>query len=210
MARQTTSAKDTSTEEKIKEAARKLFIQKGYAAVKTRDIAQEANINLALLNYYFRSKEKLFNIIMMESMQQFIKGIALLFNDTKLSTDKKIESLVEEYITMLTTYPDLPLFILSEIRHNPQKLAHMFDKEINISRSAFFVQMQGELKRSDGESLHLLHFISNLMGLMVFPFVASPVLKNITHTSDKQFTELMNERKKLIPIWIKAMLKAKK
>ena len=57
-----------STEEKIKAAASKLFTQKGFAAVKTRDIVQEAGINLALLNYYFRSKEQLFEIIMKENM----------------------------------------------------------------------------------------------------------------------------------------------
>ena len=52
-----------STEEKIKAAARKVFMEKGYGASRTRDIAEEAGINLALLNYYFRSKEKLFNEI---------------------------------------------------------------------------------------------------------------------------------------------------
>ena len=52
-----------STEEKFKEAARIVFTKKGYAATKTRDIAEQAGLNLALLNYYFRSKEKLFEII---------------------------------------------------------------------------------------------------------------------------------------------------
>ena len=54
---------DDSTESKLREAARKLFTRDGYAAVKTRDIAKEAGLNLALLNYYFRSKEKLYEII---------------------------------------------------------------------------------------------------------------------------------------------------
>ena len=58
------AAGDPTTEEKIKEAARKLFTQKGFAATRTRDIAEEAGINLALLNYYFRSKQKLFDLIM--------------------------------------------------------------------------------------------------------------------------------------------------
>ncbi|MDN3670454.1 helix-turn-helix domain-containing protein [Echinicola jeungdonensis] len=57
---------DDSTEGKIKTAARKVFQQKGFAAARTRDIAEEPGINLALLNYYFRSKGKLFDLIMME------------------------------------------------------------------------------------------------------------------------------------------------
>ena len=65
----TKPAADPSTEEKIKIAARSVFHKKGYAATRTRDIAEEAGINLALLNYYFRSKEKLIDIIMTETMQ---------------------------------------------------------------------------------------------------------------------------------------------
>ena len=66
---------DSSTEEKIKAAARKVFTRKGFAATRTRDISEEAGINLALLNYYFRSKEKLFDLVMMENMQHFLIGM---------------------------------------------------------------------------------------------------------------------------------------
>ena len=65
--------KDISTEERIKAAARKVFHQKGFAGTRTRDIAEEAGINHAMLNYYFRSKEKLFEMVMMETMAQFFK-----------------------------------------------------------------------------------------------------------------------------------------
>jgi AcrR family transcriptional regulator len=54
---------DKSTEEKIKQAARDLFQEKGFSATKTRDIAERSGINLALLNYYFRSKSKLFDFL---------------------------------------------------------------------------------------------------------------------------------------------------
>ena len=82
---------DTSTEERIKQAARKVFHQKGYAATRTRDIAEEANINHAMLNYYFRSKEKLFEIVMMETMTQFFKGVGSILNDENTSLEEKIE-----------------------------------------------------------------------------------------------------------------------
>ena len=70
MARKSKPETNLSTEEKFKEAARVVFTRKGYAATKTRDIAEEAGLNLALLNYYFRSKEKLFEIIMLEKITQ--------------------------------------------------------------------------------------------------------------------------------------------
>ena len=68
-----------TTEEKIKSAARTVFHTKGFAATKTRDIAKEAGINLALLNYYFRSKEKLFQIIMMDSIHSLFQSILPIF-----------------------------------------------------------------------------------------------------------------------------------
>src|SRR5579859_5707706 len=94
----TKKVKEASTEEKIMEAARKLFTQRGYAATRTRDIAEEAGINLALLNYYFRSKEKLFDIIMLESLHDFRQHIIVALNDEKTSLENKIETLVSNYI----------------------------------------------------------------------------------------------------------------
>src|ERR1700733_13708884 len=86
--------KNASTEEKIKAAARKVFTQKGYAATRTRDIAEESGLNLALINYYFRSKEKLFDIIMVENMQLFVHSVIDLLNDTKTTLQEKIKVLV--------------------------------------------------------------------------------------------------------------------
>src|ERR1700740_358677 len=96
---------DPSTEEKIKNAARVIFHKKGYAATRTRDIAEEAGINLALLNYYFRSKEKLFDIIMAESLHDFRKHITTALNDEKTSLENKIETFVSNYIDLLINQP---------------------------------------------------------------------------------------------------------
>src|SRR5690606_26669343 len=87
---------DTSTEEKIIKAASKVFTQKGYVATRTRDIAEEAGINLALLNYYFRSKEKLFQLIMAEKLQLLFSVILPIVNNDDLTLDEKIETLVED------------------------------------------------------------------------------------------------------------------
>ena len=86
---------DLSSEERIKEAARTVFTKKGYAATRTRDIATEAGMNLALLNYYYRSKEKLFQQVMSEKLQLLFGVIAPIVNDPSTSLDQKIERLVE-------------------------------------------------------------------------------------------------------------------
>src|SRR5690349_22519623 len=95
-----------STEDKIKEAARKVFTQKGYAATRTRDIAEEAGINLALLNYYFRSKEKLFEIVILEKMHILLGKIGPAMMDERTSIEQKVEQIAEHYINTLVANPD--------------------------------------------------------------------------------------------------------
>ncbi len=201
--------KDVSTEEKIKEAARKLFTRKGYAAVKTRDIAAEAGINLALLNYYFRSKEKLFDLIMLENFRQFIHGISVNVSDEKTSIEEKIETTVIAYIDFLTAHPDLPLFILNELKGNPSKIAMQISEEVQPIRAQFFKQLHESMKSGKIAHINIFHFIANLVGLTVFPFVAKPVLQRVTNVNDEQFNMMMQERKKLVPLWIKTILKTK-
>lgn len=199
---------DANAEEKIREAARKLFMQKGYAAVKTRDIAAEAGINLALLNYYFRSKEKLFELIMMESLQQFMKSVTMLFQDEKLSMDEKIDLMVSNYIDMLLENPDLPLFILSELRSNPERLAMRMDEGTAAARASLMRQLGHMLNKKKGGPIHPFHIVANMIGMTVFPFAAAPMLTQLLKVDREQFKALMIERKKLIPVWLKAMITA--
>ncbi|MGH2646665.1 MAG: TetR/AcrR family transcriptional regulator [Ginsengibacter sp.] len=193
-----------STEEKIKEAARKIFGKKGYAATRTRDIAEEAGINLALLNYYFRSKEKLFEIVMTEKMEKYFGVLAPILNNTATTLENKVEDIASKYIDLVLGNPELPLFVLSELRNNPEHFISITQKTDFLTNSEFIRQMQK--KRPD---IHPLHFLISLLSMCVFPFLMRPVLQRLTNTKDKAFTEMMLERKKLIPVWMKAMLKAK-
>jgi len=200
--------KETSTEERIKEAARKLFTQKGFAATRTRDIAEEAGLNLALLNYYFRSKQKLFDLIMMENFRQFIQGISVNLLDDNLTIEQRVDRMVTAYIDFLTKFPDLPLFVLNEIKGNPSKLATTIRDEIAPARSRFFQQLQAAY-RSGKIALDPFHFVANLVGLTIFPFVARPLLQRVINVDDDQFAAYMQQRKKLVPQWIMMMLAPK-
>lgn len=199
---------DQSTEEKIKEAARRVFHKKGFAAARTRDIAEEAGINLALLNYYFRSKEKLFQIIMLESMQKFLRSLIEAFNDEETSLDQKLEVVVSKYIDLLVVEPDFPLFVLSELRNNPEEFATKLDVKDMIFHSTFMKQLVQHLKKEKID-IHPLHYVVNIMGMTIFPFVASPLFKVVGGMDQKMFLAMMEQRRKLVPMWIKAVLKAK-
>src|SRR6478736_3079748 len=209
MATRKVSPDSLSTEEKIKEAARKVFMRKGFSATRTRDIAEEAGINLALLNYYFRSKEKLFNIIMQETLSGFVKSIVVIFNDETTTLEKKIERIPSAYIDLLILEPQLPLFIMSELRRNPDHLLKMTNVKNVIVNSAFARQYQQSVKAGKIAPVNFLHFIMNLLGLTIFPFIASPMIHAVGDLKEAQFNKLMTERKEMIPLWTKAMLKAK-
>ena len=88
------TAQDPSTEEKIKSAAKKLFTKNGYAAIRTRDIAEESGINLALLNYYFRSKKKLFELVMKENIHLFLGAMIENINNTPQTFDEQLDFIV--------------------------------------------------------------------------------------------------------------------
>lgn len=196
--------KDLSTEEKIKQAARKVFMQKGFAATRTRDIAEESGINLALLNYYFRSKEKLFNEVMLEKVHQFFGALLPIINDSSTKLDTKIELIVSNYIEMLFQNPDLPLFVLGEMKGHSEKLKKILPVQ-KITENISFIKQLKE-KRPD---INPIHFLMNILGMTVFPFVAKPAFELIAATNKNELEAILMERQKLIPIWIKAMLKAK-
>jgi AcrR family transcriptional regulator len=194
---------DSTTEEKIKAAARKVFTKKGFSAARTRDIAEEAGINLALLNYYFRSKEKLFDLVMMENLQQFLMGLGAVLRDEKSSLNDKVKLIAENYINMLKLNPDLPVFVLSEIRANPEKLASNMGIKSLLLESAFFKQLAEATKGK----IHPLHLLMNIMGMTVFPFVARPLIQNVGNMSQADYENMMEDRKKLIPMWFDSIIK---
>ncbi len=193
-----------STEEKIKAAARKVFMEKGYGASRTRDIAEEAGINLALLNYYFRSKEKLFHQIMMERVQQLFGSVAPILMDDSTTLEKKIELITPRYIDLLQENPDLPMFVLNEIRKQPDFFKTQINLQQMLMNSSFLKQLKALRKDIDPA-----HFLINLMGMMLFPFIARPIFITTGIITEKSFTSLMDQRRKLIPKWFKAILKTK-
>ena len=197
-----------SAEEKIKQAARKLFTEKGFDAVKTRDIAAEAGINLALLNYYFRSKQNLFDIVMMENFEQFIQQIIPVLSDENLSPDEIAGKAAVSYIDMLKNNPDLPLFILNEIRSNSSRL-EVVRKKMTHARAGFIERLEDAMGQGKITPVNMSHFMMNFMGLILFPFIAKPLLMRVNGLSKKDFDDLMEERKELVPIWLKAIMKAK-
>lgn len=203
------TARSTTTEEQIKEAARRVFTTKGYAATRTRDIAEESGVNLALINYYFRSKEKLFDIIMTEQLQMFIHSISGILNDEQTTLQHKIALIADHYIDMLIANPGLPVFIMNEVNVSPEKLFDKLGFGINIKEFYIIKQWQEMAATGNFPPVAPIHLIMNMTAMIVFPFIASPLMRQQTGKSISEFNELMLERKKLIPHWIGLMMNNK-
>ena len=194
--------KELSTEEKIIAAARKLFTQKGFSATKTRDIAEEAGINLALLNYYFRSKQNLFQIIIEEKFNQLFGVINPILSNSEISLEEKIETLVTNYTNMLLGNDDLPLFVLSEIKTNEFLIKRVRQNAEILSNPVIEKQLKERGFTTTG-----FNFIMNVMSLTLFPFMSKPLFVTSGLIKEEEFVHFITERKKDIPTWVMNTLK---
>ena len=198
--------KYSDTELKIRDAAKSLFLKKGYSATTTRDIAQESQINLALLNYYFTSKRRLFEIIMFETLYDFLNKMVEVYNDEETTIRKKIELASSKYIDMIIAEPLLPTFILNELKNNPTNFLKMPTAKV-IMKSQLISQYNDGVNKGIYKKVDSIHFITNILSLIVFPFICSPIIMKMEKLNKTDFNKMMNQRKKLIPEWIIQMIK---
>ena len=184
-----------NTEDKILNAAREVFHQKGYYAARMDDIAAKAEINQALLHYYFRSKEKLFNTVFEEAVRKFLPRLFEILNGD-LSLEVKISRVVDFYFDFLIGNRDIPVFVLSEIRQDPQRILNLFS---NVSFDGFIRQVEDEVKRGDIRKVDPAQLFTHLLGLIIFPFIAEPIIRFGFKMDEAQFETYLRNRRKDIP-----------
>jgi len=195
---------EVSTEERIIEAARMIFTKKGFLATTVRDIATEADINVASVNYYFRSKEKLFAVIMDEIIKKLFDKIEPVLNDEATTLYEKIETCVGYYIDQVLENPDFPFFMVKEVMAGSTTLP-MIGKMRQLINSHFATQMRA--LETDGKiNFHPVHILWNISGMIMFPFLSRPEMLYSNYFNAAEFTRMMQERKRLIPVWVKAMI----
>lgn len=194
--------KDQSTEEKILSAARNVFISKGMAGARMQDIADEAGINKAMLHYYFRNKEKLFDVIFMEAAQKLFPKINFIF-ESEMPLFEKIEYFAEEYITVMLENPYLPLFVLNAINTDPIGFFKKTGKKFSFPNPQLFLeQIETETRKGNIKHISPLQLFINLISLCLFPFMGKPILQFRIGLDELQFRQLMEQRKKEIPKFI--------
>src|SRR5438552_5405872 len=194
--------KDQSAEEKIIGAARKVFVSKGLAGARMQDIADEAGINKALLHYYFRSKEKLFEMIFMEAAQKLFPKINFIF-ESNMPLFEKIEHFADEYITVMVDNPYLPLFVLNEITRDRISFFKKLNEKFGFPNPELFLrQIEREIKKGNIRRISPVQLLMNMLSLCIFPFIAKPIFQLRMGLGEAQFREFMQQRKKEVPRFI--------
>jgi len=196
-------------EEKIFYAATQVFEEKGLTGARMQEIADRAGINKAMLHYYFRSKEKLFDAVFDKlAASMFEKMFACFDNDLPL--EKRLEMFYNEHISFLQKHPRMPAFILNEINQNPERIFRIFGSDrITVISTNFFREIDEEIAAGTIKNVDKMQLLINIIALSVFPFAARGLLNVLLEKQHIQFDDFVEQRKTTLPQFIMNAVKDK-
>jgi AcrR family transcriptional regulator len=187
--------KATPTEEKILRAAEKVFQQKGFAGTRMQEVADEAEINKAMLHYYFRSKEKLFRVILTNAIDEVFPVIIGSLGADK-DVKSKLHDLVTNFTALLLERPHLPLFIIHELSQNQGKFVTDMALRNNAQPYvlAFFQQVIEEGEAGKIHPINPVQLLLHVLSLTVFPFISRPMVSTVANLPGELYQHVLNER----------------
>lgn len=185
---------DSTTESNIMEAAKRIFVLKGFEGARMQEIADEAGINKALLHYYFRSKDKLFEAVFIDAFVKFVPTILITLNSNS-PLFRKIEVFVDHYIDVLSKNPFIPGFILHELGHNTERLSKII-RTVGLNPDLFVEQVKAEIEAGTINPIDPRDLLVNMLAMCIFPFVGKPILKVVLFkNNEEEYHEFLNRRK---------------
>lgn len=185
------------TEQKIMEAAKTVFHKKGFEGARMQEIADEAGVNKALLHYYYRNKESLFQAVFGEAFSKLLARVNQVFlSENPLMV--KIETFTSYYIDFLNENYYLPHLILHTIHTQPEQVNLIF-MEKNLIPVTILNQIKYQAKEEYNIDLDPFHFFINMLSLCVFPVIARPVIKALFQKNETEMQQFYEERKRIIP-----------
>lgn len=190
----------------ILNAAKNVFQKKGMDGARMQEIADEAGINKALLHYYYRSKQQLFEAVFKFAFNLLAPQLNQILNDDS-SIENKIRNFTSDYIDFIIKQPYLPSFIIHEINRNPQFIIQLQNNPAFPNLDKFKQQVAHEIELKIIQPISAEQLFVNILSLSIFPFVASPLIKAILKLNNEQFQILMNERKKEVADFIIGSIK---
>lgn len=187
-------SKDSSTENIILEAAKRVFQQKGMDGARMQEIADEAGINKASLHYYYRSKQLLFEAVFKNAFLLLAPQLNSIINDDS-TLFEKIEKFSANYISFIIKHPYLPNFIIQELNRNPEFINNLIDKNQFPSIEKFKIQVLENIENNKIKPIDPSQLFIHLISLNVLPFLAAPLLKGFLNIDDSNYKLLLENRK---------------
>jgi len=188
------NVKLSETETLILNAARNVFLENGFDGTTMQKIADEAGINKALLHYYFRSKDRLFEAVFIEAFARMVPNIMKVFF-SEMEFQEKIRNFVDTYITALQQYPQIPLFILHELHRNPGRIIELI-KSTGMNPDFVMDIIRQEIKKGTIAEIDPYDLMVNMLAMCIFPFAARPMIQGFIFKNDaKVFEEFLDKRK---------------
>lgn len=186
--------KTENTETEILIAAKEIFQQKGMAGARMQEIADKAKINKALLHYYYRSKQLLFEAVFKSAFSLLAPQLNKVLNDDS-DLFEKIRKFTENYVSFVIKHPYLPNFVIQELNKNPEFVQKLRSEKIFPSIEKFKLQVsdainQGIIKPIEAEQLFI-----NIISLNIFPFIGEPLLMALVNVDKESYNKILENRK---------------
>lgn len=189
-----------STEERIREAARRVFLEKGYDGTTSRDLAKASGLNVSMTNYYFRSKEKLFQLTFQDLHRTNFARLNILVN-ADLPLREKIEQLLASEYELVVANPDLPLFIMHEMRRHPDLFANEVVRNSpypTLRESVFARQVEAAVASGELKPIDPLQIIMLIVSNVHYPFVGRAVITQSLAMTDAELTALVHRHQPVV------------
>ena len=170
-------------EQAILAAAKEEFLDKGYDGARTTSIARNAGVTHAMLHYYFKTKEQLFERIFHETMGMLVEGILEVFTHTDKPFKERIAEALDVHFEVIRQNPRLPFFMIREVASRPERFA-VIKNVISLFAGNLLITMQHDIDQAvtQGEIDHIdaTTLLLDIVSLNVFPFIAKPVFEAAT------------------------------
>ena len=198
---------DNNTEQKILEAAEEVFQEKGFDGARMQEIADKANINKGLLHYYFKTKDSLFEAIFSIAFHTMIGQIQSIMS-LEISLNERIDRIVDDFMSMLAKKPALPRFVITELNKNPDRfIAKHVNHNTRATFAAFINSVQKEIDAGNIRPVDPRQLFMNMISMIIFPFIGRPMVQVVIGLNNKEFLQLMQERREHIKLFLKQAIK---
>jgi TetR/AcrR family transcriptional regulator len=202
-----TKAKDLNTEKNILEAAKSVFQSKGMDGARMQEIADGAGINKAMLHYYYRSKQLLFEAVFKNAFSLLAPQLNAILNDDS-SIELKIRNFTANYISFVEKHPYLPNFVIQELNRNQDFAMKLKENNGFPNLEKFKIQVKNEIDRGVLKPISAEQLFINIMALNIFPFVARPLIMAFANVDDSAYKQIVEDRKTEVADFIINSIKA--